>query len=106
MKLYNLLKEVVMKKKHYKMKPRMKALLMLIFLSYFFIIIYRQEIKMKEQLGKIAHLEDEVEATDEMNVELQRLIDNAHSDEHIERIARERLGWIKEGEIIFIEKKN
>ena len=61
---------------------------------------------MKEQLGKIAHLEDEVEATDEMNVELQRLIDNAHSDEHIERIARERLGWIKEGEIIFIEKKN
>ncbi len=94
-----------MKKKRYTLKPRTKILLALLFLGYFGITMFKQEIKLNEQKAEIQHLNDKIAETEEVNAELERLIEYTESEEFIEKVARERLGWVKKGEIIFIEKK-
>ena len=77
----------------------------LLFLGYFGITILKQEIKLNEQKAEILHLQEQIAETEEVNAELERLIEYTESEEFIEKVARERLGWVKKGEIIFIEKK-
>ena len=95
-----------MKKKRYTLRPRTKIFLILLFLGYFGITVLKQEIKLNEQRDEILHLKEQIAETEEVNGDLERLIEYTESDEYIERVARERLGWVKKGEIIFIEKKN
>jgi len=95
-----------MKKKRYTLRPRTKIFLVLLFLGYFGITMLKQEIKLNEQRAEIQHLKEQIAETEEVNAELERLIEYTESEEFIEKVARERLGWVKKGEIIFIEKKN
>ena len=95
-----------MKKKRYTLRLRTKIFLALLFLGYFGITILKQEIKLNEQKAEILHLQEQIAETEEVNAELERLIEYTESEEFIEKVARERLGWVKKGEIIFIEKKN
>ncbi len=94
-----------MKRKRYVLKPRMKILLVLLFLSYFGITMFKQEIKMNEQGERIRTLKEQIAQTEEINADLERLIQYTESEEYVEKVARERLGWVKKGEIIFIEKE-
>jgi len=94
-----------MKKKRYTLRLRTKIFLALLFLGYFGITILKQEIKLNEQKAEILHLQEQIAETEEVNAELERLIEYTESEEFIEKVARERLGWVKKGEIIFIEKK-
>ena len=50
---------------------------------------------MDDQAHKIEHLKEEIAQTEEMNAELERLIQYTESEEYIEKVARERLGWVK-----------
>ena len=94
-----------MKKKRYTLRLRTKIFLVLLFLGYFGITMLKQEIKLNEQRAEIQHLKEQIAETEEVNAELERLIEYTESEEFIEKVARERLGWVKKGEIIFIEKK-
>ena len=94
-----------MKKKRYTLRLRTKIFLALLFLGYFGITMLKQEIKLNEQKAEILHLQEQIAETEEVNAELERLIEYTESEEFIEKVARERLGWVKKGEIIFIEKK-
>lgn len=94
-----------MKKKRYTLRLRTKIFLALLFLGYFGITMLKQEIKLNEQKEEIQHLKEQIAETEEVNAELERLIEYTESEEFIEKVARERLGWVKKGEIIFIEKK-
>lgn len=51
----------------------------------------------------IAELEAKIEAEKEYQAEVDRLKENADSDEYIEKIARDRLGMVKSDEILFID---
>lgn len=95
-----------MKKKKYVLKPRIKIFLILVVLGYFGYTMLKQEIKMGDQNEKIQDLKNQIIQAEEMNADLDRLIQHTESEEYIEKVARERLGWVKKGEIIFIEKKN
>lgn len=95
-----------MKKKKYVLKPRIKILLALLALGYFGFNMLKQEIKMNQQDQKILDLKKQIAEVEDTNTDLDRLIQYSDSEEYIEKIARERLGWVKKDEIIFIEKKN
>lgn len=95
-----------MKRKRYVLKPRTKIVLVLLFLSYFGITMFKQEIKMNDQDDKIKHLKEQIAQAEDTNADLDRALQYTESEEYIEKVARERLGWVKKGEIIFIEKKN
>ena len=51
----------------------------------------------------IADLEAKIQAEKEYQAEVDRLKENADSDEYIEKIARDRLGMVKNDEILFID---
>ena len=61
---------------------------------------------MQTQQNSINQLQDEIPEVQHENELLTRQIEQTKSREYIEKIARERLGWVKEGETIFIEKND
>lgn len=95
-----------MSRRKYVFKTRTKIFVFLLFLGYFFVVFIKQEAKMNEQYKEIAELEQNIATVEEETQDLDRMIRYTDSEEYMERVARERLGWVKKGEIIFIEKKN
>ena len=61
---------------------------------------------MNDQAGKIQGIKEQIAQTEDQNADLEKLIEYTDSEEYIEKVARERLGWVKKDEIIFIEKNN
>lgn len=88
------------------LKPRVKIFIIFLVICYFSVAFVKQEVKMREQHEKADALRQQIADIQARNQELQRLIEYTKSDEYIEKVARERLGWVKEGEIKFVEKKN
>jgi cell division protein FtsB len=93
-----------MTRKTYIVKFRTKLLLVVLFLGYFLTILIRQQFEMYSQQDRITGLQQEISQVQHDNEVLSRQIDHTQSDEYIEQAARDRLGWVKEGETIFIEK--
>jgi len=85
---------------------RTKLFLTLILLSYFLFVFIQQSFEMQTQQNSINQLQDEISEVQHENELLTRQIEQTKSREYIEKIARERLGWVKEGETIFIEKND
>lgn len=56
-----------------------------------------------ENREAIEVLKSEIEAEKEKKAEVERLSQNADSDEYIEKVARDRLGMVKKDEIVFID---
>jgi cell division protein FtsB len=95
-----------MAKKGYVLKFRTKLLLTLLFLSYFLFLLFQQSFEMQAQQAAISQLQQAISQAQHENEVLLRQIEHTKSQEYIEQAARERLGWVKEGETIFIEKKD
>jgi len=94
-----------MAKRRFVIKFRAKLFIALLFMGYFLFLIVQQEFEMQKQQSEILQLENTISEVRQDNEILVREIEAAESEEYIEKTARERLGWVKEGEIIFIEKK-
>ncbi len=94
-----------MARTRWRMKPRLKLLIFAAIFLYVGTVLVQQEFKMREQLKEKAALLEKMEETREINEELRYKLEYMETDEYVEKAARERLGWIKEGEIKFIEKK-
>jgi cell division protein FtsB len=95
-----------MARKVYKLKLRTKLLLVILFIGYFLSIVIQQEVEMLSQQARMDDLREEISQVQHYNETLIRQIQHTQSDEYIEQAARDRLGWVKEGETIFIEKNN
>lgn len=94
-----------MKKSKPVMKKRLKVAIVLILFGYFSFILIEQEISLSGQRLEIERLTREIEAVEKQNTEIERMIEYTDTLEFIERAAREYFGWVKEGEIKFIEKE-
>ncbi len=93
-------------KRKYVLKFRTKLFIMLLFLGYFASLLIQQEWEMRQQSQTIENLQEQITEVSDGNEILHRRLMQARSDEHIEKVARDVLGWVKDGEIIFIEKKD
>lgn len=94
------------KKRRFKLKPKVKRTLLigvsLVMVVYMASLILRQEQQLGRQTQDIAALGGQLETLEETNVELRRTLDFANSDDFLEMIARQQLGYVKEGEIRFV----
>lgn len=61
-------------------------------------LIYQQQTQRKDLQTQLSHLQA-------ANESLERQIENTATDGYIEGVAREKLGWVKPGEILFVEEK-
>jgi cell division protein FtsL len=88
------------------MKKRKKFLrigLLLLFIGYVSAMLINQQTQFnyirsqKQQISKqIAELKEE-------NQRLERQIDLSNTDEYIEKVAREQLGMVKDGEVRYLD---
>lgn len=65
------------------------------------VVYFSQQRYIRSQQETIAALTAESQALAEENAVLERKINFTYTDEYIEREARNRLGLVKEGEILF-----
>ncbi|NLO81689.1 MAG: septum formation initiator family protein [Clostridiales bacterium] len=94
-----------MARRRYVVKTRVKFMIAMLVIGYFLVTYVQQELRIREQHAKMEHLKQQIEQVEELNAELERQIEYTKSEEYIEKVARECFGWVKKGEIKFIEKK-
>lgn len=87
------------------MKVKWKKLLFWgVILAFFGSIFIRQQITISGLNDKYAQYEKQLSQLQEKNAKLTSQLEQTQTDEYIEKVAREKLGLIKPGEILFIDK--
>lgn len=59
-----------------------------------------------EKNAEAAELQSSIEVEKQENLRLQQAIENLNTEEGIQDAAREKLGWVSKGEIIFYDMGN
>ncbi|HHY64280.1 MAG TPA: septum formation initiator family protein [Clostridiaceae bacterium] len=92
------MKVAVQKKKCWWLVP-----LMAVVLIYAAITFAAQSNNLYEINLEIKQLEEKIAREEEVKQELLKMRDEISSDESIEKIAREKLGMVKDGERVFVD---
>ena len=75
-------------------------------LGYFAVTYVRQELRMNSLDEENAALEAQLDLLKLQQATLEGDLENRSSDAYIERVAREELGFVKKGEIKFVEDES
>lgn len=94
-----------MKKKRYVSRSKIKFILVVCLFIYLIGIFTKQEFMLRDQYRQTSDLERQIDQVKKENNDLERQIQYSESKGYIERMARENLGWVREGEKVFIEDK-
>lgn len=87
------------------MKIKWKKLLFWgVILAFFGSIFIRQQITIEGLHDKHKQYEEQLSHLQEKNAKLTSQLEQTQTDDYIEKMAREKLGLIKPGEILFIDK--
>lgn len=81
-----------------KKRMNLKNMVIIILIAIFVISYIRQEITMNKIQKEIAAKQTQLNELESKNKKLQDEVNQSSTDQYIERMARERLGMIKEGE--------
>ncbi len=82
-----------------KKNVNLKGIIIILVIGFFSISVIKQVIVLKRIKSDISTQAQELEELKEKNIKLQAELDRAQSNnEYLEKLARERLGLIKEGE--------
>lgn len=87
-------------------KIKGKNVIFVLILCYVCYIFVSQQITMHKIKNQISDKKEEQQKVKEKNQKLQDEVKMSKSDMYIERLARERLGLIKQGETPVIDSKN
>ena len=82
-----------------KKNVNLKGIIIVLVIGFFSISVIKQVIVLKRIKSDISTQAQELDELKEKNIKLQAELDRAQSNnEYLEKLARERLGLIKEGE--------
>lgn len=88
-----------------KRRLTLKSTIIILLFVVFIIGFIRQELMMKRIQQDIVTSQEELENLKDKNIKLQAELDSTPSDEYLEKLARERLGMVKEGEVVVNSQK-
>ncbi len=86
-----------------KKRFKLRHLLASIFVLYIVCILVSQQIAIKEASRKEEDIKSRIEQLKEENESIKTELERTKDEEYIEKLAREKLGMIKPGEIMFID---
>lgn len=89
-----------------KNKIKFKTLLIIGILLYVGYIFARQQITMNNMKKELTQKQNKYNQLTDKNLNLKDEIELSKTDNYIEKLARERLGLVKKGEISVINKGN
>ena len=93
-----------MARKTYTLKFSARLFITGVLLLYFLFLCVQQSFEIQSQKNTMAELQQAVSGAQHENEVLTRQVEHTQSDDYIEQAARDKLGWVKDGETIFIEK--
>ncbi len=70
---------------------------------YFSWTIVNQQTALSKVNNQISEIQAKIDQEKETNKQLQEQKKDVLSDDNIEKVARERLGWVKPGERVFVD---
>jgi len=91
------------KSKKNRKSVKMKNIVIILLAVYLAYTLTTQYITIRKVRAEEAAIRAQIEEIKKENERLKEELDMLQSDEYIERIARERLGLIKSGEIMFVD---
>ncbi len=77
------------------------AVCLLLVAGYFIISLINTQMEIKERKDEIEQLDAQYQQQIAENESLQNVIDNDDRDSYIERVAREKLGYVMPGEKVY-----
>lgn len=84
-------------------KTKIAFLLVALFLIYFTITFIDQQNLIRIKSNEIKAVEQKIADEKKVNEELKKRKEIINSDEYVEKVAREKLGMVKNGEKIFVD---
>nr|WP_317356837.1 septum formation initiator family protein [uncultured Tyzzerella sp.] len=96
------MKQIENKKKSSKFNKLYFITMFFVVLSFSSYLFYKYD-NLMEYNEKIQQLNEEIDAANKKNEELKYQTEYKNSNEYIEKIARDKLGMVKNNEIIFYD---
>lgn len=100
----NIMSNTAQKKENKKRIRKYSFFLMiglLVLVGYFVVSLINNNMEIKSKKKELAQLNAKYEAQLDENQEIQKVIDGGNQDEYIEKVAREKLGYVKPGEKVY-----
>ena len=85
----------------FKRSSLLTKILVLVLVVYATVTLVSLESQVAEMQAQAEMLEDSVEAAKQENLRLEQAIETLDTDEGVVDAARQKLGWVSEGEIVF-----
>ncbi|MFA7673344.1 MAG: septum formation initiator family protein [Clostridia bacterium] len=89
-----------------KFRKYLLRVISMTFIVYVIYILLVQQPRIDNLLKEKAVAEKAVAEQEQLTEELNHLISIADTDEYIEKMARERLGYVKPNDLVFIDTKD
>lgn len=86
-----------------KKKFRIWTLILIVAICYFSYTVYQQQSYIEARKKDTAQLKKDIRSAEIKKEQLQQQKDLINTDEFAERIAREKLGYVKNGEKVYID---
>lgn len=87
----------------FKKSSLLVKLVILILLVYSTVTLVSLQNQLQDKKAEAAQLTAEAQQLQQDNLDLQERIDNLSTDEGIEEVARNKLGLVRDGEIVFYD---
>ena len=90
----------------FKRSSLVMKILLLALVVYATVTLVSLQGQVTEKNAEAAELQSSINVEKQENLRLQQAIDNLGTEEGIQDVAREKLGWVSKGEIIFYDMGN
>lgn len=90
----------------FKRSSLLTKLLVLILVAYATVTLVSLESQVTEKNAEAQQLESSIESAKQENLRLEQAIETLDTDEGVIDAARQKLGWVSEGEIVFYDMGN
>lgn len=87
----------------FKRSSLLMKILLLVLVVYATVTLVSLQGQVTEKNAEAAELQSSIDMEKQENLRLQQAIETLDTEEGVEAVAREKLGWVSKGEIIFYD---
>ena len=90
----------------FKRSSLLTKILILVLVVYATVTLVSLQSQVTEKEAEAQALQSDITAAKQENLRLEQAIDALDTDEGVEDVARQKLGWVADGEIVFYDIGN
>lgn len=87
----------------FKRSSLLTKVLILVLVVYATVTLVSLQSQVTEKNAEAEVLESSIDAAKQENLRLEQAIENLDTDEGVKDVARQKLGWVAKGEIVFYD---